>query len=69
MSSRKYGKGVVYSRGYCLDSLLLENHILPDMKIEDDVPVLLFIGRCLMEIFILFQISRRNLSSLRQYLE
>lgn len=42
--SRKYGKGVVYSRGYCLDSLLLENHILPDMKIEEDVPVL-FIHR------------------------
>lgn len=44
VSSRKYGKGMVYGRECHLDSLLLKNHILPDMKIEDDVPVL-FIHR------------------------
>lgn len=40
----KYGEGMVYSRSYSLDSLLLENGILPDMKTKDNDPVL-FIHR------------------------
>ena len=41
---RKYGKGTIYNRSYSLESLLLENGILPDMKTNLEDPVL-FIHR------------------------
>ena len=45
---RKYGKGMIYNRGYSLDTLLLEQGILPDMKTNDKDPVL-FIHRKMLD--------------------
>ena len=45
---RKYGKGMIYSREYSLDTLLLEQGILPDMKTKDEDPVL-FIHRKMLD--------------------
>lgn len=42
----KYGNGIVYSRAYPLDSLLLENNIIPDMRTNVEDPVLFIHRKC-----------------------